>query len=98
MNSRDHGMSVVDLDGLRLVAFGRIPRCKDCPRYMALVERHYESRRVVGSWPAVPASCTHEVCAPLVARFSANPRESDEPRLLRVVGGNEIDRSNWARH
>lgn len=96
MDSRDHGKAVVDLDGLRLVAFGRIPRCQECPRFMALVESHYGQRHATAEWPAAPASCTHEVCAPLVARFSEISREHAEPRLLKVVGGTG-ERAAWGK-
>jgi len=61
----------MDLDGLRLIALGRIPRCADCPRYRALVRTH-DGRRLPGTFlPAVPEGCTHQVCEPLVHRLNA---------------------------
>jgi hypothetical protein len=61
-----------DLDGLRLLALGRIPRCGSCPRFRSLVAIHAGSR--AGDLPAVPAFCTHAVCAPLAARWDAQRR------------------------
>lgn len=61
-----------DLDGLRLLALSRIPRCGTCPRFHALVEAHDRGLRVGGRLPGAPAYCSHEVCAPLVARWSCS--------------------------
>jgi hypothetical protein len=71
-----------ELDGLRLLALGRIPRCGSCPRYAALTDAHARGTGVRGTLPGVPESCTHQVCAPLVVRFLAGhgeeaPREEE---------------------
>jgi hypothetical protein len=58
-----------DLDGLRLLALGRIPRCCNCPRFGALVEAHGRGNKTRGWLPDVPEHCTHQVCAPLVLRY-----------------------------
>jgi len=58
-----------DLDGLRLLALGRIPRCGTCPRFHALVEVHARDAEIRGSLPDVPDYCTHQVCTPLSVRF-----------------------------
>lgn len=58
-----------DLDGLRLLALGRIPRCNGCPRFTALVDGHARGNRLRHPLPDVPESCTHQVCAPLVIRY-----------------------------
>ncbi len=60
-----------DLDGLRILGLGRIPRCVDCPRYRALVEAHDNSSALPRILPAVPENCAFEVCAPLVCRYTA---------------------------
>ena len=61
-----------ELDGLRLLALGRIPRCGVCPRYAALTDAHARGTRIRGRLPSVPECCTHQVCAPLVVRFLAD--------------------------
>ena len=58
-----------DLDGLRLLALGRIPRCDGCPRFRALVDGHDNGDTRHGPLPDVPDYCTHQVCAPLVIRY-----------------------------
>ena len=58
-----------ELDGLRLLALGRIPRCGVCPRYAALTDAHARGTGIRGRLPKVPECCTHQVCAPLVARY-----------------------------
>lgn len=58
-----------NLDGLRLIALGRIPRCASCPRYHALVDTHDGRRLSRSALPRVPKDCHHEVCAPLVHRL-----------------------------
>lgn len=65
----------IDLDGLRLIALGRIPRCASCPRYRALVAQHTLDAPTAEAMPTVPGFCHHEVCAPLVARCLADPRQ-----------------------
>lgn len=54
-------------DALRLFAMGRIPRCKQCPRYAALSIAG-EPRAPL---PPKPGHCRHEVCAPMARRFQA---------------------------
>jgi hypothetical protein len=61
----------VEMDRLRLVALGRIPRCGVCPRYRALRAAHRSGSRAMTPMPPVPESCTHEVCAPIAARYRA---------------------------
>ncbi len=68
-----------DLDGLRLLALSRIPRCGTCPRFHALVEAHHRGARVDHRLPGAPAHCSHEVCAPLVARWSCSEPARSEP-------------------
>ncbi len=58
------------LDGLRILALGRIPHCTRCPRYRELARRERK-----GPLPPVPPGCNHQVCAPLAARF----RPEDPP-------------------
>ncbi len=60
-----------DIDGLRLLALGRIPRCTDCARYLSLVACHEGSAEAPALLPPVPQKCTHAVCAPLVARLAS---------------------------
>ena len=62
-----------DLDGLRLVALGRIPRCATCPR-LAVLAAARRGRAVTGPFPEVPAACDHQVCAPMVARLISPSR------------------------
>ena len=71
------------LDELRLIALSRIPRCKTCPRFHALDAVRERPSTVLGRLPVVPASCTHEVCAPMAARYP--DRLVVGPRL-RVAG------------
>ena len=66
-----------DLDGLRLAALGRIPRCPDCPRYLALVGAHRSSAAV--RLPQPPAGCGFQVCAPLAERYGT---EAETPRAV----------------
>ena len=63
-----------NLDGLRLLALGRIPRCTDCPRYRALVAEHANGSGPVAPLPAVPQACHHAVCAPLAVRYERRTR------------------------
>jgi hypothetical protein len=69
-----------DLDGLRLLALSRIPRCGTCPRFRALVDTHDNGSRLRDDLPAVPENCTHQVCAPLAARWT-------EPELVETAEG-----------
>ena len=59
----------VELDGLRLIGLGRVPRCKDCPRYASLVEHYVDPRPAFTGLAAVPTDCEHCYCAPLVNRY-----------------------------
>jgi hypothetical protein len=70
-----------DLDGLRLVALGRIPRCTHCPRYHALVAAHWSKAHGQAHLPSVPEYCHHPVCAPLAVRIGLDEaRGGDRPR------------------
>ena len=75
MAHRREGTHTDDLDGLRLLALGRIPRCGSCPRFDALAEVHARGIRVHGLLPDAPEHCTHQVCAPLIARFECGLEE-----------------------
>jgi len=80
VRTRSHGTD--DLDGLRLLALGRIPRCSSCPRFRSLVAAHERGFAVAGEPGAVPAHCRHEVCAPLVARCRPATRPTSlEPEI-----------------
>jgi hypothetical protein len=70
MDQKPNSRSVHDVDGLRLFALGRIPRCTDCPRYRALVRAHSSGAFRVAMLPTVPDGCAHQVCAPLVDRYA----------------------------
>jgi hypothetical protein len=74
-----------DLDGLRLIALGRIPRCADCDLYHELLALYDDGSRQPGSVPQPPAGCMHKVCAPLEIRLSAT---RDQPaQVLKAVQG-----------
>lgn len=75
--------SAVRMDGLRLLAIGRIPRCSECPRFDALIRSHRGARRDPAPLPAVPDSCTHQVCAPLAVRYGADSDDANPSPLLR---------------
>lgn len=70
MNSLKLESEEQDLDGLRLLALGRIPRCADCELYNSLVAIHTGGLDRDTSLPAPPEGCTHQVCAPLATRMS----------------------------
>ena len=73
-----------NMDRLRLVALGRIPRCGKCPRFHSIRAAHRARGQARECLPKVPDGCTHEVCAPLAARYGiGNP---DESRLPTAVG------------
>ncbi len=59
----------VELDGLRLIGLGRVPRCSRCPRYADLVERYVNSRAANGRLAAPALECDHRHCDPLVQRY-----------------------------
>ena len=65
----------VELDGLRLIALGRVPLCSRCPRYANLVEHYVDPRSAVTRLARVPAECAHCYCTPLVRRYNASPRQ-----------------------
>lgn len=74
----NRGVQPVELDSLRVLALGRIPRCSRCPRYEALrlaVRREASACRAL---PGVPRFCTYQVCAPLARRFDSVPFEMGE--------------------
>jgi hypothetical protein len=59
----------VELDGLRLIGLGRVPRCRRCPRYADLVEHYVDPPTAATGLAAVPADCDHCYCAPLASRY-----------------------------
>jgi hypothetical protein len=71
MEQKPRSHRVHDVDGLRLFALGRIPRCTHCPRYRALVRVHSDGLSPARTLPAVPNDCAHQVCAPLADRYAA---------------------------
>jgi len=85
MNRVQSSNKVNDLDGLRLVAIGRIQRCADCDLYHELLALHADDSRMLSSLPKPPAVCKHKVCAPLAVRLS---RAHEHPvRILKAVYG-----------
>jgi hypothetical protein len=84
MASRGSSRSLV---GLQLLAIGRIPRCKSCPRYRSLQQDHRRSAVSEHPLPQIPGGCTHQVCDPLVARHEAGragDRAQDSDRWIGV--------------
>ena len=67
-NKLQDGRRPNDLDSLRLLGLGRIPRCAACPRFRALLQIHRSAGQVVAPPPAPPEDCTYRVCAPLSLR------------------------------
>ena len=64
-----HPIGFRDLDALRVIGLSRIPRCADCPRFMAL-ERAVEERFApILPAPAVPPNCHQQVCRPMIKRY-----------------------------
>lgn len=76
MTQRNRNTEKDDLDGLRLFALGRISRCAGCARYRSLVAAHGGLSRIRVDVPAAPATCSHQVCAPLLKRLSGRRRVS----------------------
>jgi hypothetical protein len=74
MNGSNSDREERDLDGLRLIALGRIPRCARCELYRGLLSMHAGAIDRPGSLPAPPEGCTHQVCAPLASRMAAAAR------------------------
>jgi len=68
MNKR---LRQVELDGLRLIGLGRVPRCARRPRYAGLVKHYVDSRSALPQLARVPADCAHRYCAPLAKRYNA---------------------------
>ena len=68
----------VEIDSLRVLALGRIPRCGHCPRYegLLLAVRGGETRSV--ALAPVPKFCTYQVCAPLARRVESLPYGMEE--------------------
>lgn len=64
-------LSAHELDRLRLLALSRIPRCRGCPRFHALDGVRRKHLPPGAALPQAPEFCTHEVCAPLAARYPA---------------------------
>ncbi len=64
-----------DLDGLRLIALGRIPRCVGCELYGSLLRIHSGALERPSGLPAPPAACTHQICAPLASRMARAARK-----------------------
>jgi hypothetical protein len=83
VNSIHSDTEANDLDGLRLVALGRIPRCADCDLYRALLGLHADGSRPPFVLPQAPADCSHKICAPLAARLSR--AQNTTVRILRAV-------------
>jgi hypothetical protein len=75
-------------DGLRLLALGRIQRCRRCPRYRVLSETRGRKTPPSSALPGVPAFCSYQVCAPLVARYDGMLHRSRPGAVgaLRVAG------------
>jgi len=78
-----------ELDRLRLIGLGRIPRCARCPRFEALVSAHaVGAKNTPGRLPAPPASCLHHVCDPLAARLRPQARP-ERPQRVALPAINE---------
>lgn len=65
------GAALLDKDGLRLLGLSRVPRCAACARLEALLVAHRSGMRLAVPWPAAPACCREQICAPLVRRMAA---------------------------
>lgn len=82
MGVRSNAKASNDLDGLRLLALSRIPRCGSCPRFGSLVEAYAHDAPPVRELGEVPPNCTHQVCAPLAERYRPpEPASSARPRV-----------------
>ena len=81
MNRRETRPLEGEMDSLRLIALGRIPRCTHCPRYRALSLMERAGHPAVDRLPPIPENCTWQVCAPLVRRYErAAPGDDDRIR------------------
>ena len=69
---------LLDKDGLRLLGLSRVPRCALCARLEALLAAHGAGRPLAVPWPAAPAGCREQICAPLVRRFAAGSAARDD--------------------
>ena len=85
MARRGKQLRANDLDGLRILGLGRIPRCADCPRYDQLRRSHRaggsEQPPIRSALPAVPSHCAFQFCAPLARRYEASARIAPQPAL-----------------
>ena len=59
-----------ELDGLRLIALGRVDRCSGCARYLELL-RAWQEVGPPRALPPAPASCSYRICAPLARKHGA---------------------------
>jgi hypothetical protein len=57
-------------DALRLLGLSRIPRCAACLRLRALETALLGGTRLAAPWPPAPQRCHHQICAPMVRRFT----------------------------
>lgn len=62
----------VELDGLRLIGLGRVPRCTSCPRYAELVGRYMDRERRSKPLIDPPATCPYAFCSPLAQRYDTS--------------------------
>lgn len=76
MSQRNRIPEEGDLDALRLFALGRIPRCAGCARYHSLVAVHDGGSKGRTGPAAIPVTCSHQVCAPLIEHYFARRRGS----------------------
>ena len=81
MAAREIKRPAGDVDGLRLLALGRIPRCRDCPRYHGLLAAYAAAGHSAERLPEAPKRCKHRVCRPMVARYDVAAGRG--PRLPR---------------
>jgi hypothetical protein len=72
----------LDKDGLRLLGLSRVPRCAGCARLDALLVAHRSGRSLPVPWPAAPACCREQICAPLVRRLAAGRATRNDLREL----------------
>ena len=71
MNRQDHGTR--EMDGFRIVALSRIPRCAGCPRFEQIRAAYIRGGYRPAPVPASRIDCRHEVCAPLLPRLFVGP-------------------------
>ena len=80
------GPLLLDKDGLRLLGLSRVPRCAGCARLDALLVAHRTATPLVVPWPAAPAGCREQICAPLVRRLAGGRAGRDDLLSLRGRG------------